>query len=230
MWGIRFRVLRSLLFLVLGSKGCRCSVASNRTRVRWQDVASRGNAFKCITTPGLRHWSSIRFDFSRIAWFKAQRAGYLTVADADRTVVTGLAKAYSYDWPVVQRFYDEGHSSQKCCAKFGCSNSAWEKAVRRGAIVTRPREWSLERILASSTSRWTVKRRLLRAGIIVNRCEECGIAEWRGRPISIQIDHRNGVRNDHRLENLRMLCPNCHSQTETFGAKNKKRQAHSRFV
>jgi Zn finger protein HypA/HybF involved in hydrogenase expression len=64
--------------------------------------------------------------------------------------------------------------------------------------------------------------RLLRAGLLENRCEECGISEWLGRPLIIQIDHINGVRDDHRLENLRMLCPNCHSQTDTYGARNKR--------
>ena len=49
-----------------------------------------------------------------------------------------------------------------------------------------------------------------------------GSRSWLGKPLSIQIDHRNGIRSDHRLENLRMLCPNCHSQTETYGAKNRK--------
>ena len=58
------------------------------------------------------------------------------------------------------------------------------------------------------------------AGILQNRCDWCGLTSWRGRPIAIQIDHINGVNGiDHRLENLRMLCPNCHSQTDTFAAK-----------
>lgn len=80
----------------------------------------------------------------------------------------------------------------------------------------------LGELLATSKSGATIKRRLLRAGILENRCDDCGLTEWRGRPISIQLDHRNGIRNDNRLENLRMLCPNCHSQTETFGTRNWK--------
>ena len=68
-----------------------------------------------------------------------------------------------------------------------------------------------------------IKQRLIRAGILENRCEECGLTDWRGKPLSIQIDHINGIKDDHRRENLRMLCPNCHSQTETFGSRNRNR-------
>jgi len=49
-------------------------------------------------------------------------------------------------------------------------------------------------------------------------CQICEApAEWQGEPITLQLDHINGVNNDHRLENLRFLCPNCHSQTTTWG-------------
>jgi Zn finger protein HypA/HybF involved in hydrogenase expression len=53
-----------------------------------------------------------------------------------------------------------------------------------------------------------------------NCCESCGITEWNGNPISFHIDHINGNRKDNRKENLKVLCPNCHSQTETFASKN----------
>jgi 5-methylcytosine-specific restriction endonuclease McrA len=52
-------------------------------------------------------------------------------------------------------------------------------------------------------------------------CENVG--EWMGKPISLQLDHINGVNNDNRIENLRILCPNCHSQTETYAGKAKKK-------
>ena len=53
-------------------------------------------------------------------------------------------------------------------------------------------------------------------------CSECGISEWNGKPIVLQLDHINGERHDNRIENLRLLCPNCHSQTHTFAGRNKK--------
>lgn len=57
-----------------------------------------------------------------------------------------------------------------------------------------------------------IRRIILKEGLKVNECESCGITEWRDNPITIQVHHKNGVRNDHRLINLEMLCPNCHSQ------------------
>jgi hypothetical protein len=108
-------------------------------------------------------------------------------------------------------------------AEFGFASLSWTKAVKRGELRARARRLPLEKVLGSSL-RATVKRHLLEAGILENRCSWCGIDEWRGQPISIQIDHINGVRNDNRIENLRMLCPNCHSQTETFAARNLKKR------
>jgi 5-methylcytosine-specific restriction endonuclease McrA len=64
--------------------------------------------------------------------------------------------------------------------------------------------------------------------LLENRCQECGLTEWLGEPLTVQIDHINGVRTDYRLENLRMLCPNCHSQTETHGIRNRRPRAVAR--
>ena len=55
------------------------------------------------------------------------------------------------------------------------------------------------------------------------KCEKCGLTEWMGKPIVLQLDHINGDNRDNRIENLRLLCPNCHSQTETFCRKNRKK-------
>lgn len=62
--------------------------------------------------------------------------------------------------------------------------------------------------------------RLIEEGIKEYKCECCGNKEWLGNPISLEVDHINGISNDHRLENLKILCPNCHAQTETYRGKN----------
>ena len=70
-----------------------------------------------------------------------------------------------------------------------------------------------------------LKDRLVREGLLKYKCNKCGISEWQNEPISLQLDHINGINNDNRIENLRLLCPNCHSQTETYAGKNKKKSA-----
>jgi hypothetical protein len=97
--------------------------------------------------------------------------------------------------------------------------------VLRGDIVQRPYPMPFEKLLAADTprNRNHVKLRLLAAGLKRNRCEQCGIARWHKRPLSLCLHHVNGDRHDNRLENLVLLCPNCHSQTPNFGSKNWRR-------
>ncbi len=54
-----------------------------------------------------------------------------------------------------------------------------------------------------------------------NKCEVCGITEWNGKEISFEIDHIDGIHTNNQPSNLRVICPNCHSQTQTYKAKNK---------
>lgn len=68
-----------------------------------------------------------------------------------------------------------------------------------------------------------IKKRMLNLGFPYI-CNECGILEYNNKPISLQLDHINGINDDNRLENLRFLCPNCHSQTDTFSGKKHKKQ------
>ena len=67
-----------------------------------------------------------------------------------------------------------------------------------------------------------LKKRLIAYGVKEYKCEnpECGISEWHGVPIELELHHINGNHYDNRLENLVLLCPNCHSQTSNFRGKN----------
>ena len=77
----------------------------------------------------------------------------------------------------------------------------------------------------STYSTGSLKRRLLNQSLLEDKCEHCGLRkEWNGKPVVLHLDHINGVSNDHRLKNLRMLCPNCHSQTPTYAGKRKGNQ------
>ena len=66
-----------------------------------------------------------------------------------------------------------------------------------------------------------LKLRLLREGYKEHKCECCGLTEWMNKSIPIELDHINGNSEDNRLENLQILCPNCHAQTITYRGRNK---------
>jgi hypothetical protein len=160
------------------------------------------------------------FGIAHATWIKAIKRGDLRVDMSGRPYSDARKR---YDWAAIQRFYDVGNTYRACRVEFGFSAASWTKAIRRGELRPRAQRLTLEQLFDQPRSRSTVKRHLLKAGILFNVCEECGLDEWRGKSISIQVDHRNGIRDDHRIENLRMLCPNCHSQTDTFGARNRGR-------
>ena len=134
--------------------------------------------------------------------------------------------ARRYDWDDIQAHYDAGHSVRECQERFGFSRQTWHAAVRRGAVIPRPAAMAIDLLLVAGVarSRGHVKRRLLRLGLKENRCESCGISEWRGAPLSLALHHVNGDGGDNRLENLQLLCPNCHSQTDTFAGRNIRPQ------
>lgn len=160
-----------------------------------------------------------RFGFTHTAWRKAIERG-----DLQSAATPFRDRRRKYDWAVVQAYYDDGHSYRECMAKFGFKANSWHKAVVRGEIKPRPLGMPIEALLQGPRDRHHVKGRLLRAGLLNNECGICGLTNWRGLPLTMHLDHINGVRDDHRLENLRMLCPNCHSQTETYGGRNANRR------
>jgi hypothetical protein len=132
------------------------------------------------------------------------------------------------DWLAVQAFYDGGNSRTATEAHFKIAHRAWQKAVQRGDLHPRPpRAWVIPieqlAVVGRKVNRQHLRDRLLAAGLITYECSECGISEWRGKPLALQLDHVDGDPLDNRPLKVRLLCPNCHSQTATFAGRNVRR-------
>jgi Zn finger protein HypA/HybF involved in hydrogenase expression len=99
-------------------------------------------------------------------------------------------------------------------------------ASNKGRIFVSKIAVPLEEVMIENSpyDRGHLKKRLIRDGILENKCSKCDLpAEWDGQPLVMVLDHINGIRNDNRKENLRLLCPNCNSQTSTFSGRNFKK-------
>ena len=111
--------------------------------------------------------------------------------------------------------------------KYGVYNPTPQSEIaRRGGLSSRNNKIPLEEILEGKHPQYhtsKLSKRIRKEKKMEYRCSGCGVEdEYNGKPLTLELDHINGIRYDHRLENLRFLCPNCHSQTGTYRSKNRK--------
>ena len=98
----------------------------------------------------------------------------------------------------------------------------------QGYLKGKSQDWNptipLDDILSGKTpynNSHKLKQRLIKEGVKEHKCEMCNNTEWLGKPIALELEHTNGIHTDNRIENLKLLCPNCHSTTTTYRGKNK---------
>lgn len=112
---------------------------------------------------------------------------------------------------------------KKRCEELGISTDHFK--VSPSSHKTPPK-YNLDDILIENSpyqNRASLKKRLIAENRLEYKCAICGnTGEWNNQTLVLQLDHINGINNDNRIENLRFLCPNCHSQTKTFSGKNIK--------
>jgi hypothetical protein len=121
---------------------------------------------------------------------------------------------------------------KKYAAAWGISTDHFDPRKAGQGNLARRRPLAEVMVEGSTYSRSHLKRRLFAEGLKQPICEMCGQGEnWNGQPMSMILDHINGVRDDHRLENLRIVCPNCAATLPTHcGRKNRIQRARKRCV
>lgn len=151
----------------------------------------------CCSGRGLTKWTEEQM--------REAIAGSTTIADVLRKL--GLT-VWSSNYDTVGRFIrnqgiDVSHMIGKASGRGG------NRIILEDIFVPNSRH-----------DRSTIKRHILKNRVLKYKCAICGqTPKWKGRPLRMILDHINGVNNDNRIENLRLLCPNCNSQQDTFCKK-----------
>jgi transposase-like protein len=153
---------------------------------------------------------------------RGRAVGSVTVAELTEAVRVSRSAAQA----AAALGLDTGGSSGRLAARIrslGLDTSHFRgQGWRRGSTAPVVRASPLVDLLVKGRLCQTnaLKKRLILAGLKAPRCEGCLLYEWCGEPIPLELDHINGDRRDNRLENLRLLCPNCHALTTTYRGRN----------
>jgi len=111
----------------------------------------------------------------------------------------------------------------KHCYNMNQRNGGFNDEAREKSIITKQQN-QVSRFIngeSNTLSNHAIKKLLLREYFIDDKCVICNLSEWRGQKLNLELDHIDGNNFNNTLSNLRLLCPNCHSLTDTYCGKNK---------
>ena len=150
------------------------------------------------------------------------------------------SKIYNFSDEEFKQIILTSNSLSDCCKKFDLSTSGQNgryQIKKRCDELNIPLDfesqksyhshpkYTLDEILVENSKylNYTcLKNRLINEGYLEYKCQICGnTGVWNDQKLILQLDHINGIKTDNRITNLRLLCPNCHSQTDTYSGKNK---------
>lgn len=153
-------------------------------------------------------------------WTEAQLAAAVSTASSLAQVIGALGlRVAGGNYATVRNAIKEAGLDT---SHFG--GQGWSRGIARGPKRTLEEYPSNEYPISS----YRLKVRLLQEGIFEPRCNKCNGAEWLGQPMPLELEHRDGNSTNNALENLELLCPNCHAQTPTYRSRNRTYRSRNR--
>lgn len=177
-----------------------------------------------------RSWNSVR---RKVLYLKLKKIDRITDRYEYDKFLLVIQKSKSYKEVArnlgIGTTYGNRQTIKRYIEKYNIDNSHFDNgySVYKDSIGRTVRKRSLSEILVEKSDyvdTRNLKNRLYKEGLNKRECELCGQGEeWQGKKMSLILDHINGVNNDNRIENLRIVCPNCNATLDTFSGKNNTR-------
>lgn len=137
----------------------------------------------------------------------------------------------------IEQWVQENRSNAFMCEQFHCKPETLKRYLQKmgieysgnqsgkGTNKPSPKNMLLLDYLAKSQDIQTnkIRNKLLKEGYKEHKCENCGLTEWQGSPIPLEVHHKDGNRHNNTLDNFQLLCPNCHALTDSYRGKNSKK-------